>query len=450
MGERENLTDLGNARRLVAHHGDDLRFVPAWRTWLVWDGRRWAPDETGDVMRRAKSTARGIVLEAAETTDQQECRALALHGLRSESKHALCAMIELAQTEPGIPVQPIELDSDAWLLSCQNGTLDLRTGALREHRRDDLITKVAAVPYDPDAYCETLGRFVGRILPGAELQAFVQRAAGYSLIGDPREEVLFFAYGPPASGKSTLLEAIRSTLGEYAATADFETFLQRRDSGGPRPDIARLAGARFVASTEVDDGKQLASGLVKTLVGRDTITARQLYSKEFEFRPSFTLWLAANDEPRVSESDGALWRRILQVPFDQSIPEGERDPDVKATLASPDRSGSAVLAWMVQGLRDYMRLGLRPPDAVRRATDAYRERQDPLREWFDECLIVDPEATATASELYTSFTSWCERAGIRRPMSRVQLGKKLTQRGFSARRDSVHTREGLAVGPMGS
>lgn len=443
MGDMTNPTDLGNAQRFVAQHGDDVRFVHASRTWLVWDGRRWAKNETGEVMLRAKQTARSIMLEAAELPDTKACNALAQHALRSEGQRSLNAMVELATTEPSIPVQPMALDADGWLLNCLNGTLDLRTGELREHRREDLITKVTKVGYDRDAYCETFARFIERILPDPEVQMFVQRAAGYTLLGDPREEVLFFVYGPPASGKSTLLEGMKAALADYAATADFETFLQRRDSGGPRPDIARLAGARYVASLEVDDGKHLAAGLVKQLVGRDTITARALYAAEFEFRPQFTLWLAANDEPKVSDADAALWRRIVQIPFDQTIPAEERDPDIKASIIDPKRSGPALLAWMVQGLRDYLAGGLRPPEAVRRATEAYRDRQDPLREWFAECLEVHPAASSTAAELFASYCGWCDRAGVRNRMSRVQLGKRLTQRGFHSRGDRSNTREGL-------
>ena len=442
MGDSEALTDLGNVRRLVAHHGDDLRFVSAWSTWLCWDGRRWARDETGEVMRRAKATARALTHEAVELPESRAREEHLRHALRSEQHRALVAMVELAKTEPGISARVTDLDSDPWVLNVQNGTLDLRTLELRPHQREDGLTRCCAVPFDADACDDTFARFVERILPDAETQYFVQRALGYSLLGVPREEVLFFVHGPPASGKSTLLEGVKRALGDYATTADFETFLQRRD-GGPRPDIARLAGVRFVASVEVDDGKRLAAGLVKTLTGGDTVTARFLYGRDFEFRPAFKLWLAANDEPRVSDADDALWRRILEVPFAESIPEAERDPAVKAALTDPEQCGAALLAWMVAGLREYLADGLRPPAAVRRATDAYRARMDPLTEWWDERIEVAPEASATVGELFASYLAWAEGAGVRKPMSPKSFGQRLTKRGFGAQPDAAHTRIGI-------
>ena len=180
--------------------------------------------------------------------------------------------------------------------------------------------------------------------------AFYRRAVGYSLTGHTSEEVLFFAHGPTATGKSSKLEAIRGVLGDYAATADFETFLKRHGDAGIRNDVARLAGARLVISVEVDDGKALAEGLLKLLTGGDTVAARFLYRETFEFRPVFKLWLAANDRPRVNADDAAMWRRILQLPFVNVIPEAERDERVKLALRNDPAVQTAILAWAVQGL----------------------------------------------------------------------------------------------------
>ena len=184
-----------------------------------------------------------------------------------------------------------------------------------------------------------------------------------ALTGDTSEEVLFFAHGPTATGKSSTLEAIKAALGEYAATADFETFLKRHGDAGIRNDIARLAGARFVVSIEVDEGKALAEGLVKMLTGGDTVAARFLYRETFEFLPVFKLWLAANTRPRASADDGAIWRRILQVPFAAVIPEAERDERVKITLRTSPEVQTAILAWAVQGCLEWQQAGLAAPSA---------------------------------------------------------------------------------------
>ena len=277
------------------------------------------------MLRLAKDTVTSIYSEAAEAPDEKTRTELATWALRSEAVERIKAMLSLAESEPDIPVEPKCLDADPMLLNCDNGTVDLHTGKLREHRRQDLITKLALVIYDLDARSDLWDEFLSEATGGDDaLVIFLQRAAGYSLTGDTSEEVLFFIHGPQAAGKSTFVEAIKTVLGGYATTADFEAFLSRREVGGPRNDIARLAGSRFVASIEVDEGKKLAEGLVKMLTGGDTVTARKLYQEAFEFRPTFKLWLAANHTPRVREDDEAMWRRILTVPFIHTVPKGQR------------------------------------------------------------------------------------------------------------------------------
>src|SRR5262249_28322564 len=317
-----DLTDLGNAERLVAEHGRDLRYAPG-LGWHTWDGRRCKRDTDGERLRRAKQTVRTMYAVAADL-DDEDGRKLARWAISSASESRLRAAVALAETEQAVIVDPAELDADAWLFNAANGTIDLRTGELREHRRDDLLTRLAPVTYRPGARSALWDSFIARVTGSdEELAAFLARAVGYSLTGHTSEEVLFFAHGPSATGKSSKLEAIRAVLGEYATTADFETFLKRRGDAGIRNDVARLAGARPVLSIEVDDGKTLAEGLLKLLTGGDTVAARFLYRETFEFQPRFKLWLAANDRPRVNADDAAMWRRIIQIPFAVVIPEEE-------------------------------------------------------------------------------------------------------------------------------
>src|SRR6266542_4970057 len=153
--EPPRLTDLGNAKRLVIDHGRDIHYVHEWGEWLIFDGRRWARDETGEILRRAKATVTGMYAEAAYSEDDETRRALARHATKSESARALTAMVVLTQSEPGIPATTKELDADPWLLNALNGTLDLKTGELREHRREDLLTKLIPIEYAADAECPT-------------------------------------------------------------------------------------------------------------------------------------------------------------------------------------------------------------------------------------------------------------------------------------------------------
>jgi P4 family phage/plasmid primase-like protien len=344
-----NFTDLGNARRLVARFGSDFRYCHESGKTLLWTGVRWENDSSGAIELLAKRTVGDMYREAAKLGGEKR-QDLVKHALASESKSALNAMVTLVRSEPRIPVRQSELDASPWLLNCLNGVVDLTTGELHPHRREDLITRLCPVHYDAGARSEVWEKMLYDATGGdRDLLNFLQVAAGYSLTGATDEEVLFFVHGPAASGKSTFLESLKATLGDYANTADFESFVQRRDAGAIRNDIAELAGRRFVVSIEVDEGKKLAEGLVKLVTGSDTVRARFLYHESFEFTPAFKLWLAANHAPRVKDDDTAMWRRILRIPFDHPIPREKRQPFVKATLRNPAISGPAILAWAVEG-----------------------------------------------------------------------------------------------------
>ncbi|MDP9356026.1 MAG: hypothetical protein M3R02_12240, partial [Chloroflexota bacterium] len=188
--EAPHLTDLGNAQRLVTRHGRDLRYCHLWNKWLAWDGMRWQVDDSGEIVRRAKATVRGIYAEAKETSDPEERKSIARHALRSEADARIKAMISLAQSEPGIPIDPALLDTDPWLLTCLNGTINLRSGELLPHERVHYITKCAPVTHNPEATCPTWLAFLERIMAGdADLIGFLQRAIGYSLTGNTSERV---------------------------------------------------------------------------------------------------------------------------------------------------------------------------------------------------------------------------------------------------------------------
>jgi putative DNA primase/helicase len=443
----EPLTDLGNSERLVRRHGSDLRYYPARGLWLYWDGRRYAVDGTGEVYRRASNTVRMVYEEAAAIEEYDRRTKVARHAERSESQTRLRAMVSLAESQQGIAVIPGQLDADPYLLNVANGTLDLRTGQLRTHSRDDLITKLAPVIFDPTAYCPEWERFLKTTTGGdRELEGFLKRIAGYSLTGDTREEVLFFVQGPAATGKSTFVEALLATLGDYGMSADFETLLVRTHPGGPRNDIARLAGSRLVACVEVDDGQQLAHSLVKRLTGGDTVSARFLFKEAFEFVPQFKLFLAANQVPLVAHEDDGIWRRIQRIPFDRILPEAERDPRIKAVLRDPQVGGPAILRWAVEGCLEWQRDGLKVPRAVSEATATYRAEMDPLRRFIEDCCVLQPGAFVEVGLLHEEYTRWCEDLGADQLLRKTDFGRQLRLRGLDTRKGSKGIRLWQGIG----
>ena len=266
------LSDVGNAERLLALHAGNLRFAPG-LGWLVWDGVRWARDDTGEVMRRAETTLAHTKRAAASIKgNSDKSKALFAHALRSERRNNLEAMVALAQIDLRVVVRVADLDANPLLLNCRNGTVDLRTGELRRHDRLDLITKVTAAKYNSEATAPAWERFLEAVLPDEDVRAFTQRASGYSATGCTDEQVLLIGHGPGADGKSTFIEAIRRVLGDYGGTMPASALLAQRD-GGSTNDLARLPGCVSLSPAR-RGGPSLERRRVKALTGGDTIIAR--------------------------------------------------------------------------------------------------------------------------------------------------------------------------------
>jgi len=434
-------TDVGNGEYLAASHGRDLRWIPRWKTWLVWDGRRWARDETGEVERRAKAVVREMYLQADGMTGDDK-KALAQHAYRSEGIGRIDAMIRLARSETGIAIAHDALDQRPMLLTVRNGTLNLQTGKLGPHSRGDLATKLVDIDFDPAATCPTWLRTLDTIFAGdASLIEYVQRAVGYSLSGDTREQVLHLCHGTGANGKSTLLDVFGMLSGEYGQQADFTTFLERRTDAGPRNDVARLAGARLVRSSEVGENKRLNEGLIKSLTGGDVMTARYLYSEDFEFKPQFKLWLAANHKPVIRGTDYAIWRRVRLIPFEVTIAPEQRDDALPQKLKA---ELPGILAWAVAGCQQWLEHGLHAPDRVLAATNAYREESDTIGAFIADRCELGPFETV-AGELYRAYERWAKENG-EYVISAQMFGRRMSERGFDVRRSMVtKVRSGLRL-----
>lgn len=409
-----NLTDAGNGERMAALFGHKLKYDWSRGCWLYYDGRRWDRSSgRRNAEKLAVKTARSIIDVAEKLSHEKRGRYLKW-SYQSESSQRRAAMISATQHADNVASYVSDYDSDPWLLNCLNGTIDLRTGELLPHKPDDMITKLAPANYDPDATSELWEEVISTACEHNEsLIDFLRRAIGYTATGDTSEEKMFLVHGGTATGKSTTMEAVKATLGDYAQTADFETFLKRKNVGGARNDVAKLAGSRFVISIEVEEGKRLAEGLIKTLTGGDTISARFLYQESFEFVPQFKLWLAANSAPRLRDDDAAMWRRILRIPLDHTIPEADRDPQVKATLKNPNISGAAILAWIVKGCLDWQEDGLKIPEIVAKSTAAYRQDQNPIGDFLDEDCEFNETMFVPVTELRTAYDDWAKANGAK-------------------------------------
>jgi len=418
-------TDFGNAERLVAAHGSDLRHVRG-VGWLTWSRGRFRRDDDGAVMRCAKQTVRHMYEEAARLEDAEARKELVTWATKSESEPRLRAMVSLAESEESVVTPPAALDARPFLLGVENGTLDLKTGELREADPTDLITLGTDVPYDPNAECPRWERFLEEVFDGdRELITFFQRLVGYFLTGDVREHVLAVFHGSGCNGKSTLIAVLRRLLGEQAVTAAFDTFMRQRDRG-PRNDLARLHRARLVTAAESGEGRRLDEATVKEITGGDKIAARFLYGEHFEFEPQFKLVLVTNHRPKVDGDDDAIWRRLRLVPFEQSF-EGREDRDLTAKL---DAELPGILAWAVRGCLAWQEEGLGEAGAITRATAEYREDEDVLGAFLAERCAMTGETPTR--ELREAYEIYCSDLG-EKPLAANVLGRRLSKRGVRRR-----------------
>jgi P4 family phage/plasmid primase-like protien len=427
LAEQHHSSDLGNARRLVSMHGCNLHYFHSSKKWLVWNDSRWAFDETGEVERLAKDTVDSIYKEAVQLSGDPR-QALIKHALKSEDDRRIRAMVSLARSEEGIPVISSEMDANQWILNCTNGTLDLHTGELLPHTRQDLCTKQVPVAYDPNAPCPVWNQFLNTIMNGDQaLVEYLQRIVGYSLTGSTQEQALFIPYGSGANGKSTFTQAILGMLGDYGKKANFDTFLtSKMKSKGVGNDWARLAGARFVAAVEAEEGERLAEAIIKQATGCDTIVARFLYQENFEFEPQFKLWLATNHKPIIRGSDKAIWRRIRLIPFTVTISDDKQDKNLlqKLMVESP-----GILAWAVRGCVQWQQVGLLEPKAVLEATAGYREEMDVIADFIGDRCFIEGGEWVSSRQLFREWKGWCEDNG-EWVGSKKAFGSRLADRNF--------------------
>lgn len=424
-------SDLGLALELHSFCGDDLRYCDALGGWLVWTGTHWERDFTGAVWRRVEEYVRRLLHQAADAPNRDSREQLTERAEALQNVRRVKPVLEWMSKLDGIAVRSDVFDQDLWAFNCLNGVLDLRSGQLRPHRREDLMTMIAPTAFNPDAECPRWLRFMDEIFLGRRpLIDFERRWIGYCLTGSTREQVFAIHHGGGSNGKTTMMTTLQALLGDYAAEVPPEVLLvQDRGSGVPNA-LAALRGKRMVAAHETESGARLAESRVKAMTGSDPITARFLYREFFTFFPEFKLILSTNHRPRIRGSDHAVWRRIRLVPFEFRAQGSSKDPDLAEKLKT---ELPGILAWAVLGCSEWRAHGLQAPNEIKAATEDYRTSQDTLGEFISSECVAGPQVQAAARDLYKAYTTWAEDSG-ERSWSQRALGLALGERGFTKTR----------------
>ncbi len=417
-------SDDALALAFIACHGEDLRFVAPWSKWLRWNGQRWTEDRTVAVFDLIRTVCRAA---ADRASSESLSRQLA-------SAKTIAAVEKLARCDPAIAVVPEALDADSYLLNTPGGTVELRTGALRSHRRADLLTQVTSVSPQTGSTAAWRAFLKDVTCDDSDLEDYLQRLLGYTLTGDVRDHVLAFFYGVGANGKSTLLDLALELLGTYARQVPSETLMETRGDRHPT-DIANLMGVRLAISSELEEGQHWAEARIKQLTGDATLTGRFMRQDFFEFKRTHKHVICGNSKPSIRVVDEAMRRRIHLIPFNARFTGARVDRAMPSKLRA---EGAAVLDWLIIGCLEWQAGGLAPPSTVTLATDDYLDMQDSLGLWLAErCDGSDPAAQARSSVLYGNYHSWKELRG-EKPPSQMRFSGQLEQRFSKGRETSGH------------
>jgi len=400
-------TDATNASRLIKEHGSNIRYNKAWKKWIVWNGKFWETDDSGALVHeKGLETVRNIYDEILKTDDHKERIEIEKYGMLSESVRRRESFVKAAQWVKALNISSDNLDPDPWLLNLNNGTYNVISNEFTEHRQENMITKTANVDYDPKADCPMWKQFIREIMNyKPELINFLQTAAGWSLTGDTSEQTMFILFGSGANGKSTFLNTISFLLGDYAMSADIETFMKKAGGEQNTNDIARLRGGRFVTTSEAEQGRKLSEPLIKKITGSDPMTARFLYGEFFSFVPTFKIWMATNHKPVIKGTDHGIWRRIKLIPFTTRIEETKQDKELESKLKN---EASGILNWLLEGTARWRNERLQAPDIVLNATDEYRGEMDVIGNFLKEKCVIKEEYTIRIRELYKAYSDWCD------------------------------------------
>lgn len=440
--EHYELSDIGAGDLFVDTYRDTVRYVAQQKMYYVWDKKCWREDTREQVKEMAKRLVAQTMPEMAGKIEDDRTRQDWLKWAnKMQSNRARDEMLKSARSKPEIAVDLADFDSKPQYLNLQNGIFDLTNYVKLAHSEKYLLSKIANINYKKGARCERWERFVLEVMGGdKDAVKFLQKAIGYSLLGDPQEDCMFILYGPKTrNGKSTFCRTITNVFGEYACSAQPESLAlsKNKSSSGPNPDIARLAGARFVNMAEPGKNMELDAALVKALTGRDTITARHLHREFFEFRPQFVLFMNTNYLPRIDDMTLFSSDRVFCIPFNVHFAPRQQDKSLESIFSDPDNM-SGIFNWCIDGLKLYRAEGIKEtvPDMINEKTQEYAETSDTFGQFLDDCIVVVPNEWTQTSRIYTAYQDWTRQNGYK-AMSLKNMSGELKRRGYELKRARI-------------
>jgi len=432
--------DIANGKRFANAFRDKYLHLGDLNVYLGFCERvGWAKTETQIICHATKNVVAGMQQEWAaklhQDPDSSLVKSLSKEINRANSKAGLEAMIVLGRQEDGLWANSTDFDQDHYLVGLNNGVFDLKKQVLLAPSPEVKVSKRCPVAYDSEARCPNFEKYFTRVVPDDQVRRYLQKFMGYLLTGDTSEHIFLFLYGHGRNGKTVLVELLAWFLGDYAAKLQTEMLMQQsRSSQAASPDLAKLMGARYAYCSETAEGRQLNDSKIKELTGGDTIACRPLYGNEISFAPTHKLVMVGNYKPRIADNSEGMWRRMMLVPFEETISESEVDPKLQNKLRA---EAAGIFNWAVEGFSLWQKEGLIAPAKLTNATNEYRNSEDTLNEWLHECCEISAGAKCKKTKLYDSYAEWCRKNG-HQPLKSNEFGRKLSALGYILAPDNRH------------
>lgn len=422
----------GNAVRFLKQHLGTIKYIAQRKKFIVWDGKRWSADIGNELAyRKAFETTESMRYYAELDPDGEAGAFNKKWAIKSQCKSHLDAMVTLAAKMEGMTAQPNDFDKDPDFLNTQDGILDLKTGALLPHDTHYMMSMITSCGYDPNMPIPHFLQFLNDIFDGnQELIEYMQVVLGYGLTGRTDSQCFWFWVGHGANGKSCMMRVMAEILQDYAMVIPPESLLVKNNSGASN-DVAALRGKRFCTTSETSDTKLLDESKIKDLTGGgNSVTARFLFGEFFSFVPTLKIFFGTNHKPRIRGQDHGIWRRIWNVPFNHTFTPNNSIPETEL-LAPIMKEAPGILAWLQQGAAKwYADKGFKHiPKCVVEATQTYRQEEDMLGRFIEECCIVDKDARVATGDIYRAYTIWAKESG-EYILAKTSFGKRISDRGF--------------------
>lgn len=427
--------DAGNTDCFLDIFGDDVKYNTDKNEFYYWTGLAWRCDHEQQILNWidiAMRARRNFTLKALKKhPDLKNYNKLKSHAQKCCNQRDIMAVYEGIKIH--LPCKDSKFDKNPHLLNVLNGTIDLRTGKLSNHNRNNFITMLIPIMYDTDVDSKLFKQFLKDTFGSQDYIKYMQRLSGYWLTGETSEQEAYFAYGFGANGKSTYLSLVRYVMNDYAIVIPANVLTRVDKPGRASPEIAQLPHKRLVCCSELNCTDSLNEGKIKIMSSGETLSTRQLYGKSFTFNPEFKFIIDTNYLPEIKGTDHGIWRRIKILPFPFTVPKSKLNKNLFNDLKF---SAKEVLAWMVEGAVDYYKHGLSSIDIVDKATKQYRRSQDTLGSFIDACVKKSEGSEVRARALYKAYVDFCSN-NLLKPMSETQFGKDFSARGFEKGKDKI-------------